>query len=310
MLGYQDVAMEHYGAEPRPPLAKCLMDVEDSDIYIGLIGRRYGWIPPGSTKSITEQEYRHAVRCGKTILIFVLNTDVPDWHEDPAETPEQQAALQKFREELSTAFLLAQFSSCDQLALRVIAALANLGTTATTYDPLREDKLLELSRSEDDATRIRAQRGLVDMGSGAYAAELRQRLRRGHATPAQRTVDVRELAEIEARNHRVIRILGDLLTAGDPATLEAVVFEFAQRAWQKKPVSDDDVRAILKLAKHESPGVRREVGHSMWKFLPRSREVRDEMWLVLNELIGDPDSDVRQVSMFSMSKVNRARDDD
>lgn len=310
MLGHQDVAMEHYGAEPRPPLDKCLADVEASDIYIGIVGRRYGWIPPGSTQSITEQEYRQAVRSRKPILAFVLDADVSDWPETAAETSAHQAALQKFREDLSTTFLAGRFSSCDKLAIKVIAALANLGATPSTlYDPEREDRLLDLLQSTDSATRTRARRGLVDMGSAAYAAQLRRQLRSGRRTSDERSADVRELAEIESRNHRVMPILRDLFNSDDPSTLAAVVFEFAQRALQRKSVGDDDVLAILKLGGHESADVRREVAHSMWKFLPRPRQVLEKMRVSLDKLAGDPNRDVSATAMFSLSKVHRAEVD-
>jgi hypothetical protein len=303
MLGHQDIAMEHYGAEPRPPIHKCLTDVADSDIYIGIIGRRYGWIPPESTYSITEQEYRQAIRSEKAILVFLLDDSAADWPEAD-ETPDQQTALKRFREHLSTAHLIAPFASCEELERKVFASLANLDVTPSTpYDPKSEDKLFELLESTDSAARARARRRLVDMGSPAYAAHLRRQLRRGHETSDQRTADVRELAEIESRNHRVMSILRDLLNAEDPSTLAAVVFEFAQRGLQSKPVNDDDIRAILKLGAHESGDVRREVGHSMWKFLPRSQQLLNEMREVLAELVRDPKTDVQQTAMYSLRKV-------
>jgi hypothetical protein len=303
MLGHQDIAMEHYGAEPRPPIHKCLADVEESDIYIGIIGRRYGWVPPGYTQSITEQEYRQAVRSEKPILVFLLADSAAEWPQAD-EAPELQSALKTFREHLSRMHLLAPFVSCDELERKVFASLANLDAASSTpYDPKSEDKLFELLERTDSATNARARRRLVDMGSPAYAAHLRRQLRRGHETAEQSTIDVRELAEIESRNHRVMPILRDLLHAEDPATLAAVVFEFAQRGLQKKPVNDDDIRAILKLGIHESKDVRREVGHSLWKFLPRSQQLLEEMMDVLGELVRDPDPDVQQTSMYSLRKV-------
>jgi hypothetical protein len=62
LLRNQDVAMENYGAEPQPPLDKCLKDVAACDVYIGIFGRRLGWMPPGSAVSITEREYRQTPR--------------------------------------------------------------------------------------------------------------------------------------------------------------------------------------------------------------------------------------------------------
>ena len=54
---HEDVAMEYYGAEDQRPVDKCLNDVENCDLYIGIFALRYGHIPPGYEKSITELEY-------------------------------------------------------------------------------------------------------------------------------------------------------------------------------------------------------------------------------------------------------------
>ena len=307
LLGHQDVAMEHYGAEPRPALEKCLRDVERSDVYVGMFGRRYGWVPPGSTQSITEQEYRQAVRSEKDTLVFLLDEEAAGWDEPEDEPAERKMQLAKLREELSTKLLAGRFASCDELAIKVIAALANLDTPPmTTSDAGREDQLLRLVHSDDLATRSRARRALVDTGSAAFAALLRARLRKGHDTQERRSADVRELAQIEERNYRVMPILRDLLKADDPATKAAVVFEFAQRALRSKPVSDEDVRVILALSNSDRADVRREVGHAMWKFLPRSEDVKQAMRERLIELVRDADDAVRQTSSYSLRRVNQA----
>jgi len=306
LLGHQDVAMEHYGADPRPPLDKCLRDVEASDVYLGIFGRRYGWVPPGSTQSITEQEYRHAVRSDKEILLFVLDEDAKGWSEPDDEPPEHKAHLARLRAEASAMFLAARFASCQELAIKAIAALACLGAPASTAaDPAREDQLLRRVLANDPATLAQSVQALVDMGSAAYAALLRARLREGRASQEQRTAQVEQLAEVEQRNHRVMPILRDLLGAADPSTRAAVVFEFAQRALRSQRVTDEDVLAILAKSTDASADVRREVGHAIWKFLPRGDAVRDAMRETLKVLIADPDRAVRDTSSYSLSKLKR-----
>ncbi len=70
MDDHQDVAMEYFVAEDKRPLEKCLEDVASCDLYIGIFAWRYGYIPDGYDKSMTELEYRKAVNNGKTCLIF------------------------------------------------------------------------------------------------------------------------------------------------------------------------------------------------------------------------------------------------
>ncbi len=61
-LGHTAVAMEDYTATDQKPLVKCLADVRGCDIYIGVIGYRYGFIPKEYDKSITHLEYEEACK--------------------------------------------------------------------------------------------------------------------------------------------------------------------------------------------------------------------------------------------------------
>src|SRR5688572_12746240 len=76
-LGVEDVAMETYTAEPDRPLDKCLRDVSSCDHYVGIFAWRYGYVPDGHDRSITELEYRRALDDGKDVLIFLLHEDAP-----------------------------------------------------------------------------------------------------------------------------------------------------------------------------------------------------------------------------------------
>jgi hypothetical protein len=301
--------MEHYSSDPRPSLEKCLADVRECPVYLGIFARRYGWIPPGTERSITEQEYRQAVHSEKEILIFLLNDEAPGWKEPNDELPAKQARLATLREELSTRHLAARFSNCNDLELEVIAALANAGKAPMTpLDVEREDNLLQLVAAKDRTTRDRAARGLVEMGSAAYAARLRARLKRGHARRLRsRQDDVRELAQIESMNHRVMPMLRDLFQADDPLTRAAVVYEFAQRALAGKPVTDEDVLTILAFSNDKNAEVRREVAHSLWKFLPRSSDgVRREMRTRLILLVRDEDEGVRATASYSLKRLEQS----
>jgi hypothetical protein len=64
-MGHEDIAMEYYVAEDKRPLEKCLEDVASCDLYIGIFAWRYGYVPEGYDKSITELEYRKAVETKK-----------------------------------------------------------------------------------------------------------------------------------------------------------------------------------------------------------------------------------------------------
>ena len=76
-LGHFPAAMEGYVAESIVPAEKCLRDVASSDLYIGIFAHRYGYVPDGSARSITEMEYRKAHERGIPTLIFLLDDGIP-----------------------------------------------------------------------------------------------------------------------------------------------------------------------------------------------------------------------------------------
>src|SRR5438132_8095843 len=67
--------MEQFGARPDAPLATCLAEVEQSDVYVGLVAFRIGSIDSSTGKSFTQREYEHAVQLGKDILIYLADEE-------------------------------------------------------------------------------------------------------------------------------------------------------------------------------------------------------------------------------------------
>ena len=67
--------MEQFGARPDRPLLTCLAEVEQSDVFIGIIAFRAGSIDSDTEKSFTQLEYEHALKLGKEILIYMADED-------------------------------------------------------------------------------------------------------------------------------------------------------------------------------------------------------------------------------------------
>lgn len=64
--------MEYFGARSGEPLEECLEAVRRAQIYVGVIGTRYGSKDEDGI-SITQREYEEAYRQKKTILIYLLD---------------------------------------------------------------------------------------------------------------------------------------------------------------------------------------------------------------------------------------------
>jgi hypothetical protein len=131
MLRHDVISMEDYVATGQYPLHKCLADVASSDVFVGLIGWRYGYVPerdnPGK-KSITELEYRTA--CGLKLpiprLMFLAHKDAiwPDPLKDSV-TGEANAGrrIAALRAEIEADMLVSYFTTPDQLAGLVSVAI-------------------------------------------------------------------------------------------------------------------------------------------------------------------------------------------
>ena len=132
-LRHDVLAMEHYGATDQRPVDKCLADVAECDLYVGLFARRYGSIPPAEhdnpqQRSVTELEYREATRLTKPRCIFFLDDPVKDWPEDMTdqETGEGDggARIAVLRQELGQEHLVSFFRSPNHLAREVSVAVS------------------------------------------------------------------------------------------------------------------------------------------------------------------------------------------
>ena len=83
-LGMTYVGMEDFVPSESTPAEYIRDKVDECDLYLGIVGKRYGHVEPGSGMSMTEIEYHQAVAGGKPLRIFVMDdaVDVPEDHRD------------------------------------------------------------------------------------------------------------------------------------------------------------------------------------------------------------------------------------
>lgn len=145
---YEVVAMEDYAATSKRPLQKCLDDVADCDVYVGIFAWRYGHIPRAGNSdhlSITEHEYRKAAELGKQICIFLLDSDVawpPQFMDSHTGDGNSGARIKALRDGLQEHWTVSFFASPEQLATEVAAALHR------AFLNFRERKLVERASTD------------------------------------------------------------------------------------------------------------------------------------------------------------------
>src|SRR5262249_22963820 len=77
--GLVPVDMRYSAAGEGQPADYCQQRVRDSDIYIAVVGFRYGSLVPEETVSYTELEFTEATNAGLPRLVFLLDdtADIP-----------------------------------------------------------------------------------------------------------------------------------------------------------------------------------------------------------------------------------------
>jgi tetratricopeptide (TPR) repeat protein len=115
--------MEHLSATDANAVAVSLRMVEKADIYLGVFGFRYGYVPPGADISITEMEYNRAVERGIPRLIFLMHEDHPLKAND-VETGAGAEKLTALKDRLKVDRVAGFFKSPDELLALVIQSLS------------------------------------------------------------------------------------------------------------------------------------------------------------------------------------------
>ena len=77
-LRFQALRAETIGAQAVSPREACLMMAQECDIYLGILGARYGYIPPNQSVSVTEMEFNEARALGKPILLYRKQVEDPE----------------------------------------------------------------------------------------------------------------------------------------------------------------------------------------------------------------------------------------
>ncbi|SFB65319.1 DUF4062 domain-containing protein [Azotobacter beijerinckii] len=123
------VQMEYFSSSLDEPTSKSLEELKKCNVYIGIIGHRFGTISPDQKHSITEREYmeahdlykKDAMRC----LIYLADEEKVHIPPKLMESDELRERQQKFRQSLNR-HTYKIFRSPSELAAWVAADLYSL----------------------------------------------------------------------------------------------------------------------------------------------------------------------------------------
>ncbi|MGC2744290.1 MAG: DUF4062 domain-containing protein [Candidatus Angelobacter sp.] len=105
-LGSRPVLFEEFGGRDADPEQAYLSEVESSDIFVGILGRRYGK-PLKSKFSATHTEFLHAEKNGIRIAMWVLAANDREGHE------------KAFVNEVRTFYVAPEFSNAANLQQQI-----------------------------------------------------------------------------------------------------------------------------------------------------------------------------------------------
>ena len=110
--------MEQFGARKEDSLTTCLTEVEQSDIYIGIIGYRLGSIDKKTGKSYTQLEYEKAYELNKEILIYLIDDELSKVSPKNIEF-DKIPKLNSFKEILKERHTIDTFKDYSALSVKI-----------------------------------------------------------------------------------------------------------------------------------------------------------------------------------------------
>ena len=122
--GMAPVDMRYFTAREGAPADYCRQRVRGCEIYVAVVGFRYGSLVPGQAVSYTELEFREAGTMGLPRLVFLLDETAA---KSAGPRDADCRAVEGFRERLRRAGLtIRSFTSDAGLELEVFHALTEL----------------------------------------------------------------------------------------------------------------------------------------------------------------------------------------
>lgn len=121
-LGQQTGRMEVFGARPEEPVTACIAEIDECDLFVGIYAHRYGFVPKGSTSSITEMELDHATKSNKPIFCFVVHDDHP-WPPKMIEDGVGKERLKALKQRIGSGVVRDVFTTPEDLAVKVATSV-------------------------------------------------------------------------------------------------------------------------------------------------------------------------------------------
>lgn len=134
------IVMEDFGANTEPSIETCRTRIQQSDIFVLIVGFKYGSLGEGG-KSFVELEYEYALKLKKPILVFIVDDDA-EIKVSLVDKGEPAEKLDAFKKKLQTNHTVKKFNSVDSLYGFILESVKQeiIKISHCTVNPLLDGK--------------------------------------------------------------------------------------------------------------------------------------------------------------------------
>jgi len=134
--GDQEVGkMEVFSSQSRTSLAASIRELDRCEVFVGVYAHRYGTIPKGKRKSIVELELEYAEKRGLPVFAFLVDPEHP-WPDNLRDAGMNAEKLRKLKKRIESRYVRTLFTTPDNLAAGVVAALLRHLNEKVEEEPL------------------------------------------------------------------------------------------------------------------------------------------------------------------------------
>jgi len=124
------------GSRPRPPIVDCLKEVASSNIFVGLLGLRYGSRDPKTGKSISELEYEKARELKIPALMYIRESHSFVTQEYIDTDPDLISKRKAFQRKIDKDFKRDTFQISEVLSGYVLRDLLHLIISSERFNKI------------------------------------------------------------------------------------------------------------------------------------------------------------------------------
>jgi len=138
--------MEQFGARKASPLETCISEVEQSDVYVGIIGFRLGSVEASTAKSFTQLEYERAYELDKEIRIYLIDEENTRVNIKYVDRDIKRDKLEAFKRLLKERHTIDTFVSETDLVEKLGRDLKGLLTQREELQPQEIDEFVQSAK--------------------------------------------------------------------------------------------------------------------------------------------------------------------